>query len=244
MANQLNSLGECDPSSSESIIGQNGAALAQMSAGLAHDFRNILAVIESGISVAQRNFNDPAKVEAALGAAHEGVRRGVLLTSKLVAFAKPGTAVAHPASVNELLEGLKAFLGYAAGPEIRLTLNLAPDLPQCLVDPSQFNAAILNLVINARDAMPDGGDIHIDTDQVLEEIERSEIPSRSSVRVRISDQGCGMSQEIVQRVFDPYFTTKGEAGTGLGIPQAAAFMQSSGGTLCLNTEPPRDCRRP
>jgi signal transduction histidine kinase len=216
---------------------QKTTALGEMVAGVAHDFRNILAVIEAGISIAERHLDDRAKVEAALGAAHEGIRRGSRLTSQLVAFARPEKPDDHPESVNGLLDGLQTFLKYGAGPKIRVSLNLAPALPKCLIDPPQFNAAILNLVINARDAMPDGGEIRIDTDKCQSGIENSEAPPRSWVRVRISDQGCGMTPEIVQHVFDPYFTTKGKAGTGLGVPQVAAFMRSSGGTMCLNTDP-------
>lgn len=216
---------------------QRITALGEMTAGLAHDFRNILAIIESGLSLAERNRDDPEKAQAALAAAHEGIQRGIRLTSQLVLFARPEKPAPRPVSVNDLLSGLKAFLKYGAGPGIRVVLDLAPDLPQCRVDPPPFNAAILNLVINARDAMPDGGEIRIETDECRRLAEDSGAPPRPCVRVRISDQGCGMPPEIAGHLFDPYFTTKGEAGTGLGVPQVAAFMRSSGGSVCVSTEP-------
>ncbi len=234
---------------------QRMTALGEMTAGLAHDFRNILAIIELGLSLAERNRDDPEKAQAALAAAHEGIRRGIRLTSQLISFARPEKPDVHPENVNDLLDGLKAFLKYGAGPGIRIVLDLAPDLPKCRIDPPQFNAAILNLVINARDAMPDGGEIRIETDECQRLIDDSGAPPRRCVRVRIIDQGCGMPPEIARHLFDPYFTTKGEAGTGLGVPQVATFMRSSGGNVCVNTEqgvgtsfdllfPTADCRDP
>lgn len=234
---------------------QRITALAEMTAGLAHDFRNILTTIESGLSLAERYRDDPCKSDAALSAAHEGVRRGVRLTSRLLRFATPAKRNVHSEDINDLLDRSKAFLKYGAGPGIRVTLDLAPDLPTSRIDPSQFNAAILNLVVNARDAMPEGGEIRIETDECQQLVADLNAPQRRCVRVRISDQGCGMSPDIAQHLFDPYFTTKGEAGTGMGVPQVAAFMRSSGGTVCVSTEPgvgtffdllfpTSDCREP
>lgn len=239
-------LSDCDPAMASNgetprqrsaRAAQKIAALGEMTAGLAHDFRSILAIIESGINLAERNQDDPEKLEAALAAAHDGVRRGVQLTSQLLGFARPEKPDIRPADVNDLLSRLKAFLKYGAGPGVRVTLELTPNLPRCRIDVPQFNAAILNLVINARDAMPDGGEIRIQTDECQQAIENSDAPPRRCVRVRISDQGCGMLPEIAEHLFDPYFTTKGDAGTGLGVPQVAAFMRSSGGTVCVRTEP-------
>jgi len=216
---------------------QRITVLGEMTAGLAHDFRNILAVIESGLSLAERNHDDPEKAQAALAAAHEGIRRGTRLTSQLVLFAKPQKPDVHPENVNDLLNGLKSFLKYGAGPGIRLVLELAPELPQCRIDPPLFNAAILNLVINARDAMPDGGEIRIKTGLIWLSETDDASDDHNCVVVRIIDQGAGMTKEVRDRIFDPYFTTKGETGTGLGIPQVASFMRSSGGCLNVNSEP-------
>ena len=219
------------------LAGQRIAALGEMTAGLAHDFRNILAIIESGLNLAERNCDDAEKAAAALAAAREGVRRGIRLTSRIVGFARPEKPDFHPESLNDLLTGLRTFLKYGAGPGIRIVLDLAPDLPACRIDPPEFNAAILNLVVNARDAMPDGGEIRIATDQFHQFVEGSGGPPRRCVRVRVVDQGCGMTPDVAQHLFDPYFTTKGDAGTGLGVPQVAAFMQSLGGTVSVSTEP-------
>jgi signal transduction histidine kinase len=208
-----------------------------MTAGLAHDFRNILAVVQSGVSVAKRAGPDSPNAELAWTAIDEAVRRGMRLTSELLVFARGGRPDVHTENVNDLLTGAITLMKYGAGPGIRVTLDLATTLPDCRIDPAQFSAAILNLVVNARDAMPDGGEIRIATDECHEPCGDFETPADRWVRVRISDQGSGMPAEVVEHLFDPYFTTKGDAGTGLGVPQVVAFMRASGGLVCVNTEP-------
>ena len=209
---------------------QKISALGEMTGGIAHDFGNILAVIASGLRVAQDNTRDTSKRMAALAAANDGVERGQRMISRLLAFARQQELHPGPEDVNALLDKLAMFLKYGAGAEIRVVLELAPDLPKCLVDPPQFNAAILNLVVNARDAMPAGGTIRITTSAVVRR------QNRNYVRVRISDDGAGMSPDVRKRIFDPYFTTKGESGTGLGIPQVQALMRQVGGYLTVNSK--------
>ena len=209
---------------------QKISALGEMTGGIAHDFGNILAVIASGLRVAQDNAGDSSKRMAALAAANDGVERGQRMISRLLAFARQQELHPGPEDVNALLDKLAMFLKYGAGAEIRVVLELAPDLPKCLVDPPQFNAAILNLVVNARDAMPAGGTIRITTSAVIRR------QNRNYVRVRISDNGAGMSPDVRKRIFDPYFTTKGESGTGLGIPQVQALMRQVGGYLTVNSK--------
>ncbi len=209
---------------------QKISALGEMTGGIAHDFGNILAVIASGLRVAQDNAGDSSKRMAALAAANDGVERGQRMISRLLAFARQQELHPGPEDVNALLDKLTMFLKYGAGSEIRVILELAPDLPKCLVDPPQFNAAILNLVVNARDAMPAGGTIRIATSAVVRR------QNRNYVRVRISDDGAGMPPDVRKRIFDPYFTTKGESGTGLGIPQVQALMRQVGGYLTVNSK--------
>ena len=208
---------------------QKISALGEMTGGIAHDFRNILCVITSGLNVAERNSSDAAKVESALAAVRQGVERGMRMTNRLLAFAKDQELQTGPEDVNALLAKLSAFLKYGAGPGIRVVLELAPDLPKCLVDPPQFNSAILNLVVNARDAMPAGGTLRISTTAVAGNA------SVSHVRVTVSDEGTGMSSEVVTKIFDPYFTTKGDNGTGLGVPQVQAMMRQVGGCVTVDS---------
>jgi signal transduction histidine kinase len=208
-----------------------------MTAGLAHDFRTILAIIQSGINVAKRAGPDSPNWELAVSAVDEAIRRGMRLTNELLVFARGGTPDVHTESLNDLLTGSTTFMRYGAGPSIRVTLDLASSLPECRIDPAQFNAAILNLVVNARDAMPKGGEIRISTDECDDPGGGAEADAERWVRVRVSDQGSGMPPEVVEHLFDPYFTTKGDAGTGLGVPQVLAFMRASNGTIGVSTVP-------
>jgi signal transduction histidine kinase len=216
---------------------QRITALGEMTTGLAHDFRTLLAVINSAVNLAERDLNDVDRVGTALAAARDAIERGTALTNKLLLFAKPHAHDAHSHDVNSLLENMKLFLDYGAGPGIMVRLDLAPGLPRCRIDAAQFSTAILNLVVNARDAMPDGGEIRIatNTSPLSETGDRHADPD--CILVRVVDQGHGMPKEVRDRIFDPYFTTKGEIGTGLGVPQVVSFMRACGGFVKVGSEP-------
>lgn len=214
------------------LAAQKMCALGEMTGGIAHDFRNILSIIASGLRVAERNANDPAKLNSALAAVQEGVARGERMTTRLLSFASQQELVASPEDVNALLRKLEPFLKYSAGSAFRIELSLAGNLPTCLVDPPRFNASILNLVVNARDAMPEGGAIRISTTSVRG-MKLGE--PCAYVRVRVRDDGVGMPAEVLERIFDPYFTTKGERGTGLGIPQVRALLEQVGGFVRVDS---------
>lgn len=216
---------------------QRLSVLGEMTGGIAHDFRNILAIIESGLRLAERNCEQPQKVCAFIAGAREGVARGAELISQLLNFAKQRELQPCAGDANALLKSLELFLKYGAGSMVGVELNLAPSIPKCVVDPSQFNAAILNLVINARDAMPGSGVIQISTARC---VLKADDPGPSTpgvyVRVRVKDNGMGMTQQVLEKIFDPFFTTKGEKGTGLGIPQVSAFMRHIGGHVGVASE--------
>jgi signal transduction histidine kinase len=211
---------------------QKMCALGEMTKGIAHDFRNILCIVASGLRVAGKSSHKPDQLEAALAAISDGVARGEKMTARLLRFASQQDLVASPEDVNTLLSKLEAFLKYGAGSGIRMELSLGTNLPNCLVDPPRFNAAMLNLVVNARDAMPDGGVIRISTAAV-----RGTDHGRPCeyVRVRVRDHGSGMSPDVLQRIFDPYFTTKGDSGTGLGVPQVQALLQEVDGFVRVHS---------
>jgi signal transduction histidine kinase len=219
------------------LASQRFTALGEMTAGLAHDFRTILAVIQAGLGVARRAGPDTAKWDLALSAIDEAIRRGERLTGELLVFARGGKPEVLALNVNDLLTASKTLFGYAAGPGIQVILDLAPAVPDCRIDRAQFNAAILNLVVNARDAMPAGGDIRVTTDEWPTPREVSDDVAERWVRVRIADHGSGMPADVVKHLFDPFFTTKGEGGTGLGVPQVVAFMRACGGTVSVDTAP-------
>ena len=214
------------------LAAQKMCALGEMTGGIAHDFRNILCVVASGLRVAERNANEPVKLKSALTAVQSGIERGERMVARLLSFASQQEHAASPEDVNALLRKLEAFLNYGAGSGFRIDLALAAKLPACVIDPPRFNAAILNLVVNARDAMPEGGLIRISTAAVRGmQVGRP----RCYVRVRVRDHGIGMSPDVMDRIFEPYFTTKGDRGTGLGIPQVNALMKRIGGFVRIDS---------
>ena len=216
---------------------QRLAALGEMTGGIAHDFRNLLAVIESGLELAEKSLEQPDKVRVYIAAARQGIDRGVKLTSQLLAFAKRQELEARAGDVNALLRNFEQLLIFSVGPGIRVVLELAHDIPNCLIDPSQFDAAVLNLVVNARDAMPQGGEVRISTERWLAETAISGAPAPGAyVRVCVKDSGQGIPTEVVGKVFDPLFTTKGENGNGLGLLRVYEFMRRVGGHISVTSE--------
>ena len=228
------SLGERSATGQRTCVTQGLAILGEMTGGIAHDFRNILAIIESSLRFAEKHSGEPERVNSSIAAARDGIDRGLQLTSQLLAFAKRRVLPTHAGNANEYLKALELFLEFSAGPAIRVVLELAPDIPICLLDSPQFNAAIINLVVNARDAMPNGGEIQISTVrwEVRTATHSSPAPG-TYVRVRVKDSGHGMFPETLKRIFDPLFTTKGEQGTGLGLSQVCAFMRLVGGHISV-----------
>lgn len=214
------------------------AAVGEMTRGIAHDFRNLLAVIESGLRLAEMSADEPDKARSYIAAARDGLDRGIELTSQLLAFAKHQELNAHAGNPNEFLRIFQPFLRYGAGPDVRVKLDLGSNIPDCLIDPALFDAAVLNLVVNARDAMPDGGEVRI----VTERLERKTATPDSLepgiyARVCVEDKGHGMPEEVLRRVFDPFFTTKGETGTGIGLAQVRAYTRMVGGYVRISSEP-------
>ena len=213
---------------------QRLSILGKMTGGIAHDFRNILAVIDSSLRLAENNISDPDKVRAFIVGAREGVDRGLKLTSELLTLARQKELIASAADVNELLAKLEMLVTCAIGSSVRIEFQFSANLPKCLIDRPQFADAILNLVINARDAMPNGGVIQITTDSRDPGGEEGSMVGY--VRVRVRDNGLGMTKDIMKNIFEPFFTAKGKNGTGLGIPQVCAFIRQTGGRLNVDSE--------
>jgi PAS domain S-box-containing protein len=216
---------------------QKLVALGEMTGGVAHDFRNLLAAIDSGLRLAEKNSEGSEKVRVYIAAARQAINRGVKLTSQLLAFAKRQELGAHAADVNKILRNLELLLKYSVGPETRIAFELASDIPKCLIDPSQFDAAVLNLVVNARDAMPRGGEVRISTERcIVETTIPGSPPPGTYIRVCVKDSGEGIPTETIRKIFDPFFTTKGERGNGLGLPRVCAFMRRIGGHVSVTSE--------
>ncbi|WP_231382129.1 two-component system sensor histidine kinase NtrB [Sphingobium indicum] len=213
---------------------QRMIALGQMSSGFVHDFRNILAVISAGLSLARRHESDPVASNGFLAGAQEGVDRGLKMATRLLDFTSGHDCEVHAENVNDALRQSEALLRYAAGADTRLILQLGSNVPDFDFDRPQFNAAIMNLVINARDAMPDGGVIQISTDLVTQPAFTG-VNLEAYVQIRVQDDGTGMSASVMRRIIDPFFTTKAETGTGLGLPQVDAFVKQAGGFMRIDS---------
>ncbi len=221
---------------------QKMEAVGQLTGGLAHDFNNLLAGISGsleliGIRQAQGRTHD---VERYLAAAQGATRRAAALTHRLLAFARRQTLDPKPTAVNQLVAGLEELIRRTVGPSIQLEVVGAAGLWPALVDPSQLENAILNLCINARDAMPDGGRITIETANKWIDRHGSvthDLPEGQYLSLCVTDTGVGIAPEIRDKVFEPFFTTKplGE-GTGLGLSMIYGFAKQSGGQVRIYSE--------
>jgi len=225
---------------------QKMEAVGQLTGGVAHDFNNLLTVVTGNIGIAQRalaeaNVTD-ARARRALGGAMKGAERAATLTQRLLAFARRQPLAPQPTNVDKLLVGISDMLQRSLGELIRLEIVTAPGLWRVEVDPNQLETAILNLAVNARDAMPEGGQLVIETaNAVLDEnysAAHAEVPAGQYVMIAVTDSGVGMPKEVADRVFEPFFTTKEIGkGTGLGLSMIYGFIKQSGGHVKLYSEP-------
>ncbi|MCW3147742.1 response regulator [Stutzerimonas stutzeri] len=217
-------------------------AVGQLTAGVAHDFNNLLTVILTSASFLKNDLENGAPAERALRRLQyirESGERGATLTSQLLAFARRQQLAPAAVDLNETLLGLLSLLKSTLGGSVSVETDLQDDLWHALVDPTQFEMIILNLAINARDAMADGGRLTLGTRNV--EIEqpplRAEDPSPGEyVELSVADTGVGMSDEVLSKAFEPFFTTKDVGkGSGLGLAQVFGFAKQSGGGARIAT---------
>jgi len=222
-------------------------SVGQLTGGIAHDFNNLLTVIQGNLQVLEElpALADEAYAQQLVGAATRATRRAAELTSKLLAFSRRQVLQPKAIDVNALLRSLADMLGRTLDQRVRIDLELADADPQVQADPGQLEAALLNIAINARDAMPDGGALRFRSELglVLPADVRQSLDDPSAgddrfVAITISDTGTGMSEEIKERVFEPFFTTK-EAGrgTGLGLSTVYGFVKQSKGAISIDSAP-------
>ncbi len=211
--------------------------LGQMTGGVAHDFNNVIAVASANLALAGKHLGDPDRLWQHLDGASKALERGAGLTGRLLGFARHRSLEVTAGDANELLRALEPMLRQAVGSGVSLSLDLAPRLSACLVDRTQFDAALLNLVINARDAMPNGGSIAIATSSWTEPEGSDTLEFGSYVRVLVRDSGTGMTPAQARRAFEPLFSTKGERGTGLGLSQVHGFLRRIGGDSRITSRP-------
>ena len=213
-------------------------AMGQLTGGVAHDFNNLLMIVTSAMDIILRSTNNPEKVEKFARAALEACSRGQNLIQQLLTFARRQTTKPVTVDPNGVLSELENLLQRAIGARVRIVSELSPGADPILTDKVQFEAAILNLVVNSRDAMSDGGRITIRTENVGIEAER---PGGAKlgryVKVIVKDDGAGMPEEVMAKAFDPFFTTKEVGGgSGLGLSQVYGFAKSLGGHVEIESK--------
>jgi len=215
-------------------------AIGQLTGGIAHDFNNLLTVVVNGLDLLARGTYDSKQIKVLEGM-HRAAERGKSLNQQLLAFARRQPLRPEVANPNDVINDFEAVLRRAVGEMIQIEISLASRIREVEVDIPQFEAALLNLVVNARDAMPSGGKITIAThNQTLDgdrAAQRGAKPGRY-VSIVVGDSGPGMSDDVRARAFEPFFTTKEVGkGTGLGLSQVYGFVTQSGGVVQLDTEP-------
>ena len=214
-------------------------AVGQLTGGIAHDFNNMLAVVVGGIDLALRRLNGPRReVMMHLNNAMEGATRAAALTRRLLSFARSEPLLPERVDPAELIGGMSDLLDRTLGERIRIDVDLAADSWPIYVDPHQLENAIVNLAVNARDAMDGDGQVLIATRNVkVGANEVGDVRAGDYVRISVADTGCGMSPDVLERAFEPFFTTKPVGkGTGLGLSQIFGFAHQSGGEVGIESE--------
>jgi signal transduction histidine kinase/CheY-like chemotaxis protein len=222
---------------------QKMEAIGQLTGGIAHDFNNMLAVIIGALNIMQRRIDKgDMNVKEFMKAAMDGAMRGGALTQRLLAFARKQVLEPRALDVNKLVSGMSDLLRRTLGEMVQTEVVLAGGLWRVFVDAHQLETVVLNLVVNARDAMPEGGKLTIETANAhLDEGyvgRHTDVPPGQYVLLCVSDTGTGMPPEVLQKAFDPFFTTKSAGrGTGLGLSQVYGFVRQSGGHVKIYSEP-------
>jgi len=225
---------------------QKMEAVGQLTGGVAHDFNNLLMIIIGNLEMIQRLFEkgaiaDPAKLVRCVGNAMHGARRAATLTQQLLAFSRRQVLNPRSLDVDRLVKNLSDFLARSLGETISMEVVGSAGLWKVAADHAQMEAAIVNLAVNARDAMPNGGKLTIETSNAyLDEVycrHYEDVRPGQYVLTSVTDSGVGMPQHIIDRAFEPFFTTKSPgSGTGLGLSQVYGFVKQSGGHLKLYSE--------
>lgn len=216
---------------------QKMETLGQLTGGMAHDFNNLLTPIVSALEILSRHTKEDQRARRLADAGLQAAERARILVQRLLAFSRRQHLQARPVDVARLANGMKDLIARSLGPQVRLTIETIGDLQPAVVDPNQFELSLLNLAVNARDAMPSGGDLMI-------RVEQDEIANSNSlrpgayVRVSVTDSGVGMDEDTLRRAVEPFFTTKGVGrGTGLGLSSVHGLAAQSGGHFELKSRP-------
>lgn len=222
---------------------QKMEAIGQLTGGIAHDFNNLLTGITGSLDIVRRRLSSGRTddISRFMDAASNSAQRAAALTHRLLAFARRQSLDTKPCDVNALIASLDDMLRRTLGEQVRLEISLAAELWPALTDANQFENALLNLAINARDAMADGGRLSVETANITlsqaDLFENNDATAGAYVMICVTDTGSGMAAEVVAKAFDPFFTTKpiGQ-GTGLGLSMIYGFVKQSGGHVQIESE--------
>jgi PAS domain S-box-containing protein len=214
-------------------------SIGQLTGGIAHDFNNLLTAISASMELLRKYLGDQPRAHALLDNALQGVDRGATLTQRMLAFARRQELELRAVDVPQLVAGMQEMLERSLGPSISIVSRFPAALPPVKTDANQLEAALLNLAVNARDAMPGGGTIIISgRAETLDEGNRLGAAPGPYVRLSLTDTGEGMDKATLARAVEPFFTTKGVGkGTGLGLPMVHGLAEQSGGKLTLESTP-------
>jgi PAS domain S-box-containing protein len=212
-------------------------AIGQLTGGIAHDFNNLLTPIVGSLDILQRRRRDDPQALKVISAASQSAERARILVQRLLAFARRQHLEARPVDLRDLVQGMLDLIGRSLGPRIEIRVDMTEDLPAARVDPNQLEVALLNLAVNARDAMPGGGTIGISA-KAIDAEEGQGLASGRYVCLSVADTGMGMSPETLARAVEPFFSTKAVGkGTGLGLSMVHGLAAQSGGQLTLESAP-------
>lgn len=208
-------------------------AIGQLTGGIAHDFNNLLMAILGSLDLLRKRVPDDPNILGLVDNATRGALRGAALTQRMLTFARRRQLETRAVKIPELVGGMAEMLGHSIGPSIIIEQRFPARLPPVATDENQFESALINLVVNARDAMPNGGTVTITAREArLSEGEHVALQAGNYVVLAVEDTGAGIEAETLSRVMEPFFTTKGPGkGTGLGLPMVRALAEQSGGTL-------------
>ncbi|MGY4623923.1 ATP-binding protein [Bradyrhizobium sp. USDA 4486] len=209
-------------------------ALGQLTGGVAHDFNNLLMIISGSLHVLKRGADNEAKLERAISAIETATKRGAALTNQLLTFARRQSVNPQAIDFADRIGAIREVLDAGVGSSVRVTYDVSRDVWPIKADVSELETALLNLVINARDAMPDGGTVTIRARNVV--LDEASLAGEF-VAIDIADTGLGIPSDVLDKIFEPFFTTKPIGkGTGLGLSQVHGFAHQAGGTVKVASE--------
>lgn len=222
------------------VQAQKLEAIGQLTGGVAHDFNNLLTIILGNAELIGDSTELPSQIRSAANTIERAAERGAELTSSLLSFARRQPLAPRVLDLGRQMEELSALLQRTLPSNVELVLSCPPDLWLAEADPGKLNAALLNLALNACDAMPKGGVLRIACENAVLEPDRAapEMPVGEHLRVSVSDNGAGMTQEVLERAFEPFFTTKASGrGSGVGLSMVYGFARQSGGHATIHSTP-------